>query len=90
MTASPSIDVSGWLSDQLAQASPDLLRVLSGQACGPGRTAVLTCWERRVLCHTSTVLCSLTARSFRARLSCARRGDVRLCPAGSGHGTIGG
>ncbi len=28
MTASPSIDVSGWLSDQLAQASPDLLRAM--------------------------------------------------------------
>ena len=26
MTAVPSIDVSGWLEDQLAQASPDLLR----------------------------------------------------------------
>jgi putative transposase len=26
MTASPSIDLSGWLTEQLAQASPDLLR----------------------------------------------------------------
>ena len=26
MTAGPSIDVSGWLEEQLAQASPDLLR----------------------------------------------------------------
>jgi transposase-like protein len=26
MTATPSIDVSGWLEEQLAQASPDLLR----------------------------------------------------------------
>jgi putative transposase len=26
MTAPPSIDLSGWLSEQLAQASPDLLR----------------------------------------------------------------
>jgi transposase-like protein len=26
MTASPSIDLSGWLSEQLTQASPDLLR----------------------------------------------------------------
>jgi transposase-like protein len=26
MTAVPSIDVSGWLEEQLAQASPDLLR----------------------------------------------------------------
>ena len=26
MAAVPSIDVSGWLSEQLAQASPDLLR----------------------------------------------------------------
>jgi transposase-like protein len=28
MTASPSIDVSGWLHEQLAQASPDLLRAM--------------------------------------------------------------
>jgi putative transposase len=26
MTAGPSIDLSGWLDEQLAQASPDLLR----------------------------------------------------------------
>ena len=26
MTAPPSIDLSGWLSEQLGQASPDLLR----------------------------------------------------------------
>jgi hypothetical protein len=26
MAAGPSIDVSGWLEEQLAQASPDLLR----------------------------------------------------------------
>ena len=26
MTAPPSIDLSGWLSEQLTQASPDLLR----------------------------------------------------------------
>ena len=26
MTAPPSIDLSGWLSEQRAQASPDLLR----------------------------------------------------------------
>lgn len=26
MTATPSIDLSGWLSEQLTQASPDLLR----------------------------------------------------------------
>ena len=28
MAAGPSIDVSGWLEEQLAQASPDLLRAL--------------------------------------------------------------
>ena len=28
MTAPPSIDLSGWLSEQLAQASPDLLRAM--------------------------------------------------------------
>jgi transposase-like protein len=28
MAAAPSIDVSGWLSEQLAQASPDLLRAM--------------------------------------------------------------
>ena len=28
MTAAPSIDLSGWLSEQLAQASPDLLRAM--------------------------------------------------------------
>jgi putative transposase len=28
MTAGPSIDVSGWLEEQLAQASPDLLRAM--------------------------------------------------------------
>src|SRR6266536_6111815 len=28
MAARPSIDVSGWLSEQLAQASPDLLRAM--------------------------------------------------------------
>jgi len=28
MAAGPSIDVSGWLEDQLAQASPDLLRAM--------------------------------------------------------------
>lgn len=28
MTAVPSIDVSGWLHEQLAQASPDLLRAM--------------------------------------------------------------
>ena len=28
MTAEPSIDVSGWLEQQLAQASPDLLRAM--------------------------------------------------------------
>ena len=67
-----------------------LLRVLQRPGLRPCRTAVLNCWERRVLCHTSTVLCSWAARSCRARLSCARRGDVRLCPAGSGHDTIGG
>ncbi len=26
MTAPPSIDLSGWLTEQLGQASPDLLR----------------------------------------------------------------
>ena len=26
MTAAPSIDLSGWLHEQLAEASPDLLR----------------------------------------------------------------
>ena len=26
MTAPPSIDLSGWLTEQLAEASPDLLR----------------------------------------------------------------
>ena len=26
MAAGPSIDVTGWLEEQLAQASPDLLR----------------------------------------------------------------
>ncbi len=26
MTATPSIDLSGWLTEQLGQASPDLLR----------------------------------------------------------------
>jgi putative transposase len=26
MTATPSIDLSGWLEERLAQASPDLLR----------------------------------------------------------------
>jgi len=28
MTAVPSIDLSGWLSEQLAQSSPDLLRAM--------------------------------------------------------------
>ena len=28
MAAGPSIDVSGWLEEQLAQASPDLLRAM--------------------------------------------------------------
>ena len=28
MAAAPSIDVSGWLQEQLAQASPDLLRAM--------------------------------------------------------------
>ena len=28
MAAAPSIDLSGWLSEQLAQASPDLLRAM--------------------------------------------------------------
>ena len=28
MTAPPSIDVSGWLHEQLGQASPDLLRAM--------------------------------------------------------------
>ncbi len=28
MTAAPSIDLSGWMSEQLAQASPDLLRAM--------------------------------------------------------------
>jgi putative transposase len=28
MAAIPSIDVSGWLEEQLAQASPDLLRAM--------------------------------------------------------------
>jgi hypothetical protein len=28
MAATPSIDVSGWLHEQLAQASPDLLRAM--------------------------------------------------------------
>ena len=28
MTATPSIDMSGWLHEQLAQASPDLLRAM--------------------------------------------------------------
>jgi putative transposase len=28
MAAEPSIDVSGWLEEQLAQASPDLLRAM--------------------------------------------------------------
>ena len=28
MAAGPSIDVSGWLKEQLAQASPDLLRAM--------------------------------------------------------------
>ena len=28
MAATPSIDVSGWLEEQLAQASPDLLRAM--------------------------------------------------------------
>jgi hypothetical protein len=28
MAARPSVDVSGWLDDQLAQASPDLLRAM--------------------------------------------------------------
>ena len=28
MTAGPSIDVWGWLEEQLAQASPDLLRAM--------------------------------------------------------------
>ena len=28
MAAGPSIDVSGWLDEQLAQASPDLLRAM--------------------------------------------------------------
>ena len=28
MAATPSIDVSGWLQEQLAQASPDLLRAM--------------------------------------------------------------
>jgi hypothetical protein len=28
MAAGPSIDVSGWLEEQLAQASPDLLRAV--------------------------------------------------------------
>ena len=28
MAATPSIDVSGWLDEQLAQASPDLLRAI--------------------------------------------------------------
>lgn len=29
MTATPSIDLSGWLEEQLAQASPDLLRSMA-------------------------------------------------------------
>jgi hypothetical protein len=28
MAAGPSIDVSGWLEEQLAQAGPDLLRAM--------------------------------------------------------------
>lgn len=28
MTALPSVDVSGWLHEQLGQASPDLLRAV--------------------------------------------------------------
>jgi putative transposase len=28
MAAGPSIDVTGWLEEQLAQASPDLLRAM--------------------------------------------------------------
>jgi putative transposase len=28
MAAGPSIDMSGWLHEQLAQASPDLLRAM--------------------------------------------------------------
>ena len=28
MAAGPSIDVTGWLEEQLAQASPDLLRLM--------------------------------------------------------------
>ena len=48
MAAIPSIDVSGWLEEQLAQASPDLLRAMvasfaealmgaeAGAVCGAG------------------------------------------------------
>jgi putative transposase len=28
MAATPSIDLSGWVSEQLSQASPDLLRAM--------------------------------------------------------------
>ncbi len=31
MAATPSIDMSGWLSEQLAQASPDLFREMITQ-----------------------------------------------------------
>jgi len=36
MAAGPSIDVSGWLEEQLAQASPDLLWAMVTTFAGSG------------------------------------------------------
>ena len=55
MAAGPSIDVTGWLEEQLAQASPDLLRsmVQTFAEALMGAEADAVCGDPRPACRPS-------------------------------------
>ena len=70
MTATPSIDLPGWMAEQLSQASPDLLRNMIQTLAGALMSANADgC--RRGLGHPSRVACTPSSDIGRTELESA-------------------
>ena len=72
MTAPPSIDLSGWLSEQLVEASPDLLRQMITTF-----VAALLGAEADAVCVAEYGVRSRAAQCWPAPARCPGRRPVR-------------